>query len=143
MQKKAFIGHLLYKMHNISRRRRMKKVKSFDFKKPPKNPGLRWLVQIICAIGLSDKNFVLRKHNMEGLEKTPFILLSNHASMTDLMVAQKIIYPQRLNNVASLEAFHNYTAVLFRHLGVIAKCNKTLMLFREAKCSAKILHIQD
>lgn len=115
----------------------MKKVKSFDFKKPPKNPGLRWLVQIVSTIGLSGKNFTVRKHNMEGLDKVPYLLLSNHASMTDLMVAQKIVYPQRLNNVASIEAFHNYTAVLFRHLGVIAKRKfiKDLQLIKNIRYS--------
>jgi len=106
----------------VSKKSKSQRIKRFDFKKPPVNPKLRWLVRIVVAIGLKRRrSFVLRKHNMEGLEKKPYVLLSNHSSMVDFMVAQRATYPQRLNNVATIEAFHNYTAVLLRSLGVIGK----------------------
>lgn len=101
--------------------KKKKQPKRFDFKKPPKNPKLRWLVRIIVAIGLKKRGYEIRKHNMEGLENKPYLLLSNHSSMVDFMIAQKATYPRRLNNVASIEAFHNYTAILFRNLGCIGK----------------------
>ena len=99
-----------------------KEIKRFDFKRLPKNPNCFWrfLLKVISKIGLKLRKFTLRKHNMEGL-KAPYILLSNHASIVDLMVAQVAVLPERLNNVATIEAFHDYTEWLFRNLGVVCK----------------------
>lgn len=98
-----------------------REVKRFNFKKPPTNPRLRWLVRILCYFGLKKRNFELREHNMESVKGKPYVLLANHASMVDFMIAQRLTYPQRLNNVATIEAFHDYTAVLLRAVGVIGK----------------------
>ena len=85
-----------------------KEIKRFDFKKPPKNPNLFWryLAKLVSLCGLSVKRYKLEKHNMKGL-KPPYIMLANHASMVDFMVAQVAVHPARLNNVASIEAFHD------------------------------------
>ena len=71
---------------------------------------------------------------MEGL-KAPYILLSNHASIVDLMVAQVGVLPARLNNVATIEAFHDWTEWLFRNLGVVCKrkFTKDLQLIKNIK----------
>ena len=115
-----------------------KEIKRFDFKKPPKNPNLFWryLAKLVSLCGLSVKKYKLEKHNMKGL-KPPYIMLANHASMVDFMVAQVAVHPARLNNVASIEAFHDYTEWLFRNLGVIGKRKfiKDLTLIKNIKYS--------
>ena len=115
-----------------------KEVKRFDFRRPPKNPNFFWrfLLRNISRIGLSFRKFTLNKHNMENL-RAPYILLSNHASMVDLMVAQVSVLPDRLNNVATIEAFHDYTECLFRNLGVIGKrkFTKDLALIKNIRYS--------
>ena len=113
-----------------------KEIKRFDFKRLPKNPNFFWrfLLRVVCKVGLRLRKFTLRKHNMEGL-KAPYILLSNHASMVDLMVAQVGVLPARLNNVATIEAFHDWTEWLFRNLGVVCKrkFTKDLQLIKNIK----------
>ena len=113
-----------------------KEIKRFDFKRLPKNPNFFWrfLLRVVCKVGLRLRKFTLRKHNMEGL-KAPYILLSNHASIVDLMVAQVGVLPARLNNVATIEAFHDWTEWLFRNLGVVCKrkFTKDLQLIKNIK----------
>ena len=113
-------------------------VKRFDFKKPPKSPNFfwHWLLEVVSRVGLSFRKFTLNKHNMEGL-KAPYIMLSNHASMVDLMAAQVAVRPDKLNNVATIEAFHDYTEWLFRNLGVICKrkFTKDLQLIKNIRYS--------
>ena len=98
----------------------MKKPKSFDFKKKPKNPSIlmyaaKW---IISFPDLKNRDFHLEKINMEGL-KPPYLLLVTHSSMVDFNVMVKATHPERINNVMTLEGFQTYTEPLMRSLGVI------------------------
>jgi len=99
-----------------------KEIKRFDFKKPPRNPSKFWITvaKLISFSDLKRRKFVYREHNTEGL-KPPYILLSNHASMIDFEAFLRITHPNRVNNVASIECFHDYPEWLFRALGVIGK----------------------
>ncbi|MBQ7408494.1 MAG: 1-acyl-sn-glycerol-3-phosphate acyltransferase [Clostridia bacterium] len=100
----------------------MKKIKRFDFKKKPITPNFfwNWLVRLVAKVGLNMRPYEFEYHNCEGL-KAPYVLLSNHASMVDFMVMETITRPYKVNNVASIEVFHDYSEFLFRRLGVIAK----------------------
>ncbi len=118
-----------------------KEVKKFDFKKPPRKIPfyLTWLVKLICETGLKSRKFKCEYVNLQGL-KPPYILLSNHSSIVDLMAMMKVTN-YKVNNVASIEAFHDYTEWLFRRLGVIAKrkFTKDLYLIKNIKYSLEKL----
>lgn len=121
--------------------KKSKQVKRFDFKKPPRKIPfyLTWLVKLICETGLKNRKFECEYVNMEGV-KPPYILLSNHSSVVDLMAMMKVT-KYKVNNVASIEAFHDYTEWLFRRLGVVAKrkFTKDLYLIKNIKYSIETL----
>ena len=100
----------------------MQKIKHFDFKKKPKNPTFLMSLakHILSWPDLKKRGFSYEKIGMEGL-KPPFILLSTHSSMVDFNIMLKLTHPYRVNNVMTLEGFHDYTEFLMRNLGVIGK----------------------
>ena len=133
----------------------MKKPKSFDFKKKPKNPCFLMSVakHIISFPDLRKRKFTLEKINMEGLEG-PYLMLVTHSSMVDFNVMLKATHPHKVNNVMTLEGFNTYTEPLMRSLGVlgtrkyindmnlvrnikycIEKLGNTFVLFPEARYS--------
>ena len=133
----------------------MKKPKSFDFSKKPKNPCFLMSVakHIISFPDLRKRNFTLEKINMEGLEG-PYLMLVTHSSMVDFNVMLKATHPHKVNNVMTLEGFNTYTEPLMRSLGVlgtrkyindmnlirnikycIEKLGNTFVLFPEARYS--------
>ena len=133
----------------------MKKPKSFDFKKKPKNPCFLMSVakHIISFPDLRKRKFILEKINMEGLEG-PYLMLVTHSSMVDFNVMLKATHPHKVNNVMTLEGFNTYTEPLMRSLGVlgtrkyindmnlirnikycIEKLGNTFVLFPEARYS--------
>ncbi len=133
----------------------MKKPKSFDFKKKPKNPCFLMGVakHIISFPDLRKRKFTLEKINMEGLEG-PYLMLVTHSSMVDFNVMLKATHPHKVNNVMTLEGFNTYTEPLMRSLGVlgtrkyindmnlirnikycIEKLGNTFVLFPEARYS--------
>ncbi len=133
----------------------MKKPKSFDFKKKPKNPCFLMSVakHIISFPDLRKRKFKLEKINMEGLEG-PYLMLVTHSSMVDFNVMLKATHPHKVNNVMTLEGFNTYTEPLMRSLGVlgtrkyindmnlvrnikycIEKLGNTFVLFPEARYS--------
>lgn len=115
-----------------------KEIKRFDFKKPPRMPSGFWygIARLISFTDLKKRGFVCRYHNVEGL-KPPYILLSNHASMVDFESVIKVTHPYRINNVSSIECFHDYPEWLFRRLGVIGKRKfiKDIQLVKNIKYS--------
>lgn len=120
----------------------MKKPKSFDFKKKPKNPScLMYLAKgIISFPDLKKREFTLEKINMEEL-KPPYLLLVTHSSMVDFNVMVKATHPYRINNVMTLEGFNTYTEPLMRSLGVIGtrKFINDIHLVRNIKYSLEKL----
>lgn len=124
-------------MHN-KRSYMNKEIKRFDFKKPPRMPSKFWygIARLISFTDLKKRGFVCRYHNVEGL-KPPYILLSNHASMVDFESVIKVTHPYRINNVSSIECFHDYPEWLFRRLGVIGKRKfiKDIQLVKNIKYS--------
>lgn len=113
-----------------------KTIKRFDFKRKPMKLSPFWgpIATTISRIDLKRRKFKCRYHNMDGL-KPPYIVLSNHASMVDFEVAFVGLYPHKLNNVASIEAFHDYPEWLMRRLGCIGKrkFTKDLQLIKNMK----------
>ncbi|MBQ7408764.1 MAG: 1-acyl-sn-glycerol-3-phosphate acyltransferase [Clostridia bacterium] len=99
-----------------------KKIKRFDFKKKPITPNFfwGWLARLVAKIGLNMRPYEIVKHNCEGL-KAPYIMLSNHSSMVDFMIMEEVSKPYKINNVATIEAFHDYTEFLLRRVGVVGK----------------------
>ena len=120
----------------------MKKPRSFDFKKKPKNPScLMYLAKgIISFPDLKKREFTLEKINMEELNP-PYLLLVTHSSMVDFNVMVKATHPYRINNVMTLEGFNTYTEPLMRSLGVIGtrKFINDIHLVRNIKYSLEKL----
>lgn len=119
-----------------------KTVKLFDFKRKPKKVSPFWgfIAKTISFADLKKRKFVCRYHNAEGL-KAPYIVLSNHASMVDMEVSFKLTHPNNINNVASIEVFHDYPEWLMRKLGCIGKRKfiKDLNLIKNIKYSLDTL----
>lgn len=99
------------------------KVRRFDFKKRPHKPSaLIWLAKrVISFPDMKKRGAVVRKHNMDGIEGKPYILLVTHSSMVDFNVMLTATDPYPVNNVMTLEGFNTYTAPLMRSLGVLGK----------------------
>lgn len=120
----------------------MRKPKSFDFKRKPKNPSfLMYLAKwIISFPDLKKRHFELTKVNMEGV-KAPYLLLVTHSSMVDFNIMVKATHPERINNVMTLEGFQTYTEPLMRSLGVIGtrKYINDIHLVRNIKYSLETL----
>lgn len=134
----AFIKEGSIQKTNEERQKMSKKPKPFNFKKPPRNPSIFWefIARTLSLSNLKKRGFTYETHNIEGL-KAPYILLSNHSSMVDFKAVRKIVYPDRVNNVASIETFPLHTEYLFRRLGVLGKrkFTKDLSLIRNIKYS--------
>ncbi len=100
----------------------MKKRKPFDFKKAPKKPTFLLSVAktFISWPDLKKRGFTFEKIDMEDL-KPPYIILSNHGSMVDFNMMLKLTHPYPVNNVMTIEGFHDYTEFIMRNLGVLGK----------------------
>lgn len=95
----------------------------FDFKKKPRKPGFLMGVakHIISIPDLKHRPYKLDRHDMEGIDGKPYLLLINHASMVDFNVMLDATQGAPLNNVMTLEGFRDFTEPLMRHLGVLGK----------------------
>lgn len=120
-----------------------KAIKRFDFKCKPRRVSKFWgfVAKTISRIDLKKRKFVCRRHNTEGL-KAPFIVLANHASLVDMEISFMVTHPNNINNVASIEVFHDFPEWLMRKLGVIGKrkFTKDLYLLKNIKYSLDTLH---
>jgi len=122
------------------------KVKRFDFRRRPIKHA--WLSPVAKGIlsfpDLKKRGAVIRKHNMEGIEDKPYILLVNHSSLVDLNMMLKATHPYPVNNVMSLEGFNTYTFPVMYSLGVLGKRKFTtdINLIRNIKyCLHELKHI--
>ena len=99
------------------------KVRHFDFKKKPHKPSfLMYAAKYLISFpDLKKRGAVIRKHDMEGIEGKPYILLVNHSSMVDFNIMLKATHPYPVNNVMTLEGFNTYSEPLMRSLGVLGK----------------------
>ena len=95
----------------------------FDFKKKPRKPGFLMGVakHIISIPDLKNRQYTLNRHDMEGIDGKPYLLLINHASMVDFNIMLDATNGAPLNNVMTLEGFRDFTEPLMRHLGVLGK----------------------
>lgn len=114
----------------------MEKYKPFDFKKVPKRPTFLLTVakRMISWPDLKKRGFTYDKVNMENL-KPPYLLLSTHGSMVDFNIMLRLTDPFKVNNVMTLEGFHDYTEFIMRNLGVLGKRKfiKDLYLLRNIR----------
>ncbi len=99
------------------------RIRHFDFQKKPRKPGVlmplaKWL---LCTPDLKKRKAEIRKHDMEGLEGKPYLLLVTHSSMVDFCLMLTATHPHPVNNVMTLEGFNTYTAPVMRNLGVLGK----------------------
>lgn len=121
----------------------MAAVKPFDFERLPKKPTflLTLAKYLISFPDLQKRGFTYEKINMEGL-KPPYLLLSNHGSMVDFNIMLKLTDPYPVNNVMTLEGFHDYTEILMRNLGVLGKRKfiKDLYLLKNIRYCLEKLH---
>ena len=110
--------------------------KPFDFKKLPKRPTILMTLakRILSWPDLKKRKFTYAKINMEHL-KPPYLLLSTHGSMVDFNIMLKLTDPYQVNNVMTLEGFHDYTEFIMRNLGVLGKRKfiKDLYLLRNIR----------
>ena len=114
----------------------MEKNKPFDFKKVPKRPTflLTMAKRMISWPDLKKRGFTYEKVNMENL-KPPYLLLSTHGSMVDFNIMLRLTDPFKVNNVMTLEGFHDYTEFIMRNIGVLGKRKfiKDLCLLRNIR----------
>lgn len=98
-----------------------KKIKRFDMNKKPRVPS-RLLMPVEWVGSFPGLLFVrhkLKKVNCKGL-KSPYLVLSNHASFIDFQVNVKATFPHRSHWVISIEEFVG-REWLFRMIGGIPK----------------------
>ena len=83
---------------------------------------LRPLARLISAPALWSHRTKIQKINVDGL-KPPYILLCNHNSFFDFMVAMKVIFPHKANYIVAVDGFVGFPGLkwLMLHLGCIAK----------------------
>ena len=100
---------------------RKDKIKRFDFAKKPITPTfiMRLAKEIISFPDLRKRKAKLTKVGMEEIEGKPYFMLVNHSSMVDFNLMLKGTHPYKVNNVMTLEGFHNFTEPLMRSLGVL------------------------
>lgn len=100
----------------------MRTLRPFNTSKKPKIPypflmPVEWIGTLAYLIGARGGR--ITRHGCDGL-KTPYLLLSNHASMIDFPMAVKATFPRRCNWVISIEEFVG-REWLFRGIGGIYK----------------------
>ena len=83
-----------------------KNKKRYKTAKYPMRQGLFWtgLIWLLSRIALIGKNYKVEKINMEGL-KAPYLLLSNHMQFIDFELAAMGTWPNRVNNVVSIDGY--------------------------------------
>ena len=64
-----------------------------------------WLIHFLSSMALLKRDYKIEKINMEGL-KAPYLLLSNHMYFVDFELISKATYPQRINNVISIDGYY-------------------------------------
>lgn len=109
--------------------------KKFDMKAPPIRQR-QWLRPVTWALSYPFVAFQktrITKTNCEGL-KPPYILLCNHNTFFDFMVATCAIFPHRANYVVAIDGYIGKKWLL-RQVGGICKRKFTtdLMLVRQIK----------
>ena len=78
-----------------------------------------WLMHFLSVI-LIKRKVTIERVNMEKVTGKPYVLLSNHHDFADFEVNCLATYPQRVNNIATLEQ-HYRRAWLLRLCGLIPK----------------------
>ena len=98
-----------------------KGIKFYKLDRRPKRVSrfFNWLMHFLSVI-LMKKKVTIEKIGMEEVEGKPFVLLSNHHDFADFEVNCLATYPQRVNNIATLEQ-HYKRAWLLRQIGLIPK----------------------
>ena len=83
---------------------------------------LRPIARLISTPALWSHRTKITHIGVEGL-KPPYILLCNHNSFFDFMVAMKVIFPNRANYIVAVDGFVGFPGLkwLMLHLGCIAK----------------------
>ena len=66
---------------------------------------LTWLIWFLSKIMLFGKKRKVERIGMDGL-KGPYMLLSNHMSFVDFELIAEGTYPQRMNNVVSIDGYY-------------------------------------
>ncbi len=94
--------------------------------KAPRKPNIFWrtLIRILCFFGLMGTGFRYEAdERFKALPKDePCLILMNHTSFQDMEIAYRILYPRKLNIVASNDAFlgmGGFMAWLMRTIGCI------------------------
>ena len=121
----------------------MKNTTPFDFGQFPKRPTFLMTLakRILSWPDLKKRGFTYEKINMENI-KPPYLLLSTHGSMVDFNIMLKLTDPYQVNNVMTLEGFHDYTEFVMRNLGVLGKRKfiKDLYLLKNIRYCLEELH---
>lgn len=86
---------------NYKNKRRYKTAKY-----PIRQPKIiMWLIWLLSKIALMGKEYKIEKINMEGL-KPPYMMLSNHMYFIDFELSALATYPDRVNNVVTIDGFY-------------------------------------
>lgn len=98
------------------------RIKKFNFTKKVKRQRFV-LMPLIWLLALPEtfkRKFKVTKHNMEEVEKEPYILLCNHNSFYDFKMATRSIYPRRATYIVAIDGFIN-REWLMREVGCFGK----------------------
>ncbi len=111
-----------------------KGVKFFKLDRRPLKTGwfFNWLMHLLSVI-LIKRKATIEKVGMEELKGKPYVLLSNHHDFADFEVNCLATYPQRVNNIATLEQ-HYRRAWLLRLCGLIPKRKFTTDPYLVTQC---------
>ena len=88
--------------------------------KLPRRPGriMSKICNLVGAKDLKDTAFTYEEVNMERAGDGPWLILMNHSSFIDLMIASKILYPRRYNIVCTSDGLVG-KETLMRMIGCI------------------------
>ena len=111
-----------------------KGVKFYNLGRRPKKTSrfFNWLMHFLSVI-LIKRKATIEKVNMEQVEGKPYVLLSNHHDFADFEVNCLATYPQKVNNIATLEQ-HYKRAWLLRQIGLIPKRKFTTDPYLVTQC---------
>ena len=94
------------------------KLPRLQHKKPMKPQGwLATIVRVAVAPTLWKTKFSYTTERMELVKDQPCLILMNHSSFTDMMLAYGIFYPRKMGIVTSVDAMTGILGKLMRLLG--------------------------
>lgn len=105
-------------MNKICKR---KKIEHYDFNKKPNSPTPLLLVaRLLAFIMRARRKIDIEYVNLKKIPR-PSLILANHGAFNDFYILYKAVKTQKMNCIATLDAFNDFSNLIMRMLGVIPK----------------------